>query len=394
MPALAETFRVIDTDTHIIEPYDLWTSRMSARKWGDKIPLVRWDEVAQEDAWYFNNERVFPAVSSAHAGWHEYFPDVPKRLSEVNPALWRAEDRLKLMDAYGIHAQILYPNIAGFGAGRYLALEDPALMLACLEAYNDWLTDWASVAPNRFIPQMAVPFWDLEACKKEMQRCARMGHKGVLMSADPASFGLPKLSDPHWDGFWAAAQDMDLPINFHIASGDTFAMDVLNMMHESVGKRAAIACTGALASMDNAKAIAQIIYGGICHRFPRLNFVSVESGVGWIPFVLDAFDYQWKNCAVTHEHPEYDLLPSEYFRRQIYASFWFEQDTLFSGIEHIGPDNIFYETDFPHPTSMSPGPASTAVRPADFIETVFARVSVEDARKILHDNAARIYHLD
>jgi len=161
MPALAETFRVIDTDTHIIEPYDLWTSRMSARKWGDKIPLVRWDEVAQEDAWYFNNERVFPAVSSAHAGWHEYFPDTPKRLSEVSPALWRAEDRLKLMDAYGIHAQILYPNIAGFGAGRYLALEDPALMLACLQAYNDWLTDWASVAPNRFIPQMAVPFWDL-----------------------------------------------------------------------------------------------------------------------------------------------------------------------------------------------------------------------------------------
>ena len=66
MPALAETFRVIDTDTHIIEAYDLWTSRMSARKWGDKIPNVRWDEVNQEDAWYFNNERVFAAVRLRH----------------------------------------------------------------------------------------------------------------------------------------------------------------------------------------------------------------------------------------------------------------------------------------------------------------------------------------
>jgi predicted TIM-barrel fold metal-dependent hydrolase len=214
------------------------------------------------------------------------------------------------------------------------------------------------------------------------------------MSADPAPFGLPKLSDPHWDGLWAAAQEMGLPVNFHVASGDPGAMDIVTMMHRGAGRRAASAAMNALAALDNAKAITQLICGGICHRFPRLNFVSVESGVGWLPFVLAGLDYQWKNCAVSHEHPEYDLLPSEYFRRQIYGCFWFEEETLRSSIEQLGADNILYETDFPHPTSMSPGPASIAIRPADYIEKAFAGVSREDAGKILHGNAARIYHLN
>ena len=84
-------------------------------------------------------------------------------------------------------------------------------------------------------------------------------------------------------------------------------------------------------SWRNAKTIAQLITGGICHRFPDLDFVSVESGIGWIPFALAALDWQWQNCGVPAEHPEYDLLPSEYFRRQIYGCFWFERDTAAHG---------------------------------------------------------------
>ena len=73
------------------------------------------------------------------------------------------------------------------------------------------------------------------------------------------------------------------------------------------------------------RCIADLIFGGVCHRFPDLKLVSVESGVGWIPAALETFDWQWRNGGVRDEHPEYDLLPSEYFRRQIYGCFWFEQ---------------------------------------------------------------------
>ena len=81
-------------------------------------------------------------------------------------------------------------------------------------------------------------------------------------------------------------------------------------------------CSSASAT---SRVIANLITGGVCHRFPNLKFVSVESGVGWIPFALEHLDWQWKNCGVPQEHPEYDLLPSEYFMRQMYGCFWFER---------------------------------------------------------------------
>ena len=118
--------------------------------------------------------------------------------------------------------------------------------------------------------------------------------------------------------------------------------------------------------LDNSKAIGALIAHGICHRYPRLNWVSVESAAGWVPSFLEAMDWQWKGTGVALDHPEFDLLPSEYFRRQIYAAFWFEQASARFAMEQIR-DNLLYETNFPHPTSMSPGPASPAVRDCSII---------------------------
>ncbi|MCE3288516.1 MAG: amidohydrolase [Caulobacter sp.] len=350
MNAIVKDFKVIDTDTHVIEPYDLWTSRISVKKYGDKVPHVKWDPNMNEDAWFFGGDRTGAAAGAAMAGWHEYPPKRPQRLEQVDPALYNNTARLKKMDEYGIWAQVLYPNVAGFGAGKYLALGDTELMLACVVAYNDWLTEWCSVAPNRFIAQCALPFWDLKATIKEMTRCARLGHKGVVMCAEPETFGLPKLTDPQWDPLWAAAQELGMPINFHVGTGDMWYFD---MMHESVKPHASFASMGALFSLDLAQTISQLTCGGVCHRFPNLNFVVVESGVGWIPYLLASLDYQWLNCGAHKENPEYKLLPSEFFKRQIYGSFWFEKPTLKLAIDVLGADNILYETDFPHPTSMS-----------------------------------------
>ena len=391
MAALAAQYKVIDSDTHVIEPYDLWTSRVSVKKYGDKVPHVKWDEDNQEDAWFFGDERTGAAAGAAMAGWHEYPPKRPKKLEEVDKALYEAPARLKRMDESGIYAQILYPNVAGFGAGRLLGLQDQDLMLACVKAYNDWVTEWASADPKRLIPQTALPFWDVEATIREMERCARMGHKGVIMCGEPEAFKLPKLTDPNWDPLWAAAQEMKLPVNFHVGAGDMWYFD---MMHDRVGQHAAFASMGALFSLDLAAVISQLTCGGVCHAYPDLNFVVVESGVGWIPYLLASLDYQWLNCGAHKENPEYKLKPSEFFRRQIYGSFWFERETLKPVIDILGADNILYETDFPHPTSMSPGPATSAIAPRDYIDIAMEGVSAENVEKILHANAAKIYHLD
>jgi predicted TIM-barrel fold metal-dependent hydrolase len=158
------------------------------------------------------------------------------------------------------------------------------------------------------------------------------------------------------------------------------------------GMHANYAALGVSFFMGNARAIAKLTTGGICHRFPRLNFVSVESGIGWIPFALAALDWQWKNCGVAKEHPEYDLLPSEYFRRQIYGCFWFEQQVALDAIRQY-PDNILFESDYPHPTCQHPGPRTPGQRPRDYAQGLLASLPDDVVNKVLHDNAAAVYRL-
>jgi predicted TIM-barrel fold metal-dependent hydrolase len=382
--------KVIDTDTHVIEPPDLWTSRVSTKRWGDLVPHVAWDEARHEEAWFFGDSRVSGAASPAMAFWNEYPPLHPTRYEQADPTTKEPKARLALMDEYGIHAQVLYPNVAGFGTGRLLAVRDTELMLACVRAYNDFLVDYAATAPGRFIPVAAVPFWDVDVAVREIERAASIGHRGIVFGSQPEAWGAPELTARHWDPIWAAAQAAELPVNFHIASGDLSEMENGNPEN---GMHANYAALGVSFFMGNARAIAKLTTGGICHRFPTLDFVSVESGIGWIPFALTALDWQWKNCGVAREHPEYDLLPSEYFRRQIFGCFWFERETLHSTIELLGDDNILYETDFPHPTSMTPGPATSAVAPREFLENSVADLPRPTVEKILHDNAARLYRL-
>jgi predicted TIM-barrel fold metal-dependent hydrolase len=390
MTSVISQIKIIDSDTHVVEPPDLWTSRLPGRL-HDQVPHVRWDDQAGEEAWFAGGQRLGAVGSAAMAGWNEYPPHHPRRWSDIDPVMWDATARAGRMDEYGIHAQVLYPNVALFGASMLLELKDSRLQLDCARAYNDFQVEWGGAVPGRFVPMASLPFWDLEASLAELRRCADLGHRGIIFTQDPGYFGLPVLTDRHWDPLWAAAQEAGLPVNFHIGSGD---LSLMGSGHPDNGERANYASMGVSFFMDNARTISQLVCGGICHRFPELNFVSVESGVGWIPYALDALDWQWKNCGVPMEHPEYDLLPSEYFRRQIYGCFWFEAENARYAIERLGADNILYETDFPHPTSMSPGPATEAVAPNEYLESSFGDLPEDTLRKILHDNAARIYHIE
>ena len=88
------------------------------------------------------------------------------------------------------------------------------------------------------------------------------------------------------------------------------------------------------------------------------------------------------------------MKPSDYFRRQIYACFWFEDQALRAAAELL-PDNLCWETDYPHPTCQHPGPANgLSERPRDYVDRVMGDFEEETVQKILHDNAARLYGLD
>jgi predicted TIM-barrel fold metal-dependent hydrolase len=388
MAGIFERIRAIDTDTHVTEPPDVWTARISS-KWGDAVPHVR--RVDGRDVWFIRDQTVGAPGFTTQAGFDGSYPDARLRFDDIPRSSFDARARLEHMDAEGIWAQVLYPNVGGFGSGSFLRLKEPALMLECVRAYNDFLVEWASADRRRLVPVAAVPFWDVAACVAEIGRAARTGHRAVLACSEPQAFGQPRLCDPHWDPFWAAAQEAGLPISFHIGSGD---LSELVKDRSRIGIRANYARVSATVFMQNANCLSDLIFGGVCHRFPELKLVSVESGVGWIPSFLEACDWQWINGQVRREHPEYELLPSEYFRRQIYGCFWFEQASLRPALEPLA-DNLLWETDFPHPTCQHPGlTGGWARHPREYAEEALRGIDDGVLRKVLHDNAAALYGLD
>jgi predicted TIM-barrel fold metal-dependent hydrolase len=276
--------------------------------------------------------------------------------------------------------------VGGFGSQAFLNLNDPELMLECVRAYNDFLIDWISPDPRRFIPILATPFWDVEASAKEIVRCAKMGHKGVLFSGNPQSHGMPILASRHWDPLWDAAQACELPVSFHIGSG-TFDDGFTPERVQEMGPGRTNGYAAVSLFLDNGKQLTDLLFSGVLPRYPDLKFLSVESGIGFIPFVLEACDYTFEYGQVRKQHPEFTLKPSEYFARQVYGCYIFEEQGPRAVIDRIGADNILFETDYPHPVCLYGN-----VR--EKIDAALGDVSAEDRHKILFGNAAKLYDID
>jgi predicted TIM-barrel fold metal-dependent hydrolase len=395
-PTALEAIPIIDVDSHVTEPADLWSSRLPA-KWRDHAPGIRRNERTGEDVWWVEDLKLQPVGATAMAGWNGYMPSRPPTMDDVEPGSHSAEARLKVLDEHGVYAQILYSNLLGFFSPAFLELakRDAGLPLACVQAYNDFLTDFASADVRRLSPLTWVPFWDLDAAVAEIRRCSDAGHRGIVFGSEFERIGYPRLVDTHWDPIFAECQERELSVNFHIGFGmvstDQARAIIADQEAATSFNRAAYAETTTLFMAGNMRAIADIVMLGLAHRFPELKFVSVESGFGYIPYLLEAMDWQFENGGVHLDHPDW-MRPSEYFLRQVYATFWFERSS-FELLNQL-PDNVMFETDYPHPTSLSPGPATIAKNARDTVAANLAAVPHDIARKVLCDNAAALYRVE
>lgn len=374
-------YSIIDVDTHVTETPGVWRDRVPARM-RDKVPYVDVDRNGRQ-CWFLDGHRMSIIGLTATAGVGDMV-NWPATYDDMHPGAYDAHARLAYMDEMGIWAMVMYPNVAGFGNQRFLDLKDPELMLACVEAYNDWQTEWASADSRRLLPIASTPFWDIEASVKEVRRCAAMGHKGILFTGEPQAFGQPFMGDPHWNPLWETAVELGLPVSFHIGSGDM--EDGLGREKVKTYGRMSTFTSGSVdVFLRNGFQLSELLLSGIFVRYPEIQFVSVESGIGWIPFALEALDYQFQGNKVFDEHPEFDRLPSEYFQTNVYACYWFEQIAPRRLVDKVGADRIMFETDFPHPTSLYGDEVHERIR------TGLGETDDETRRKILWSNAQQLY---
>src|SRR6476620_7877920 len=146
---LFDRFKVIDVDTHITEPPNVFVDRVSQR-YRDRVPHV--ERVGGEDIWVANGERIGKPGSTSMAGFDGVVPASPATYDDIPPAMYDSTERLRFMDSEGIHAEVLYPNVGGFGSATYLRLGEIDLASECVRAYNDFMIDWCSADAKRLIP--------------------------------------------------------------------------------------------------------------------------------------------------------------------------------------------------------------------------------------------------
>jgi predicted TIM-barrel fold metal-dependent hydrolase len=380
---------IIDADSHWCELPDLFTSAAPA-EFKDRVPRI--EVIDGTHTWVFDGHVLGQAGAGAVIGRDGTKESADTALNhwtidQVHVGGYDPKVRLEVLDECGIDAQIIFPNTIGLGGQDLGMIDDRALCRLVIELYNDRQARIQEESGNRLLGMPLMPAWDVDTCVAEAKRVAAQDARGVNMTSDPQDLGAPDLASRAWDPFWETCTELELPVHFHIGASATAMSFYGKYPWESHPMDTKLAIGGSLLFIGNARVVTNAILSGMFDRHPDLKMVSVESGVGWIPFILETLDYEMSENAPS-ELAKMKKMPSEYFRSNFYATFWFEnnRNKLPELIDAVGEDSILFETDFPHPTCLYPNPLQT-------VEAKMATLAPETRKKIYGENARKLYRL-
>ncbi|MBI3742665.1 MAG: amidohydrolase [Chloroflexi bacterium] len=367
---MPRSYNVISADSHVNPSPAIYAERLPAQ-FRDRAPRMvrRGDE---EVAVFEGREERFTFLASSAGHKYEDFRPQARNYQEGRPGGYDPRARIADMDVDGVDADVLFGH--ALGGGVALNPAERPLRFAMMQVYNDWLAEFCKTAPDRLVGIAEIPHWDLDLATGEARRAAKLGLRGVLIQAIPTIEETDRpYSDPWYDPLWSALEDLSLPAHMHLGARPlTRGIDSLMMVR--------IACNKSMMS----EPIASMIYAGVLQRHPRLKIVSVESGVGWLAFLVPWMD----NIFERHRHHTKSTLqelPSVFIRRQVRATF-IEDPVGIRERHTIGLDVIMWSNDYPHSDSTWP-------RSRQVIEEHFAGVPAAERHQIVAANAATLYHL-
>ena len=333
---------IISADSHVMEPPDLWKTGVP--------PAFR------ESAPLFPPHKVGEGFQH-HPGGHD------------------PHERIKEMEVDGLTAEVLYPTL---GLDLF-GLDEAALQEACFRTYNDWLIEYCQAAPKRLVGIPAISVYNIDHGVKELERCRKAGLKGAIIWQVPHA-DLPFHSE-HYDRFWAAAQDLEAPVSLHILTGHGY-----NKNKERRKGVEHYRGSVNLKLLDIANALFELMFYGVLERYPRLKIVTVENEVGWMPFMLQQWDYYYRRFRGVNP-PPMKRDPSEIFKSQVCACFFNDAVGGHNMEWWSGVDNCMWSNDFPHPNSTWPNSRKV-------IERDLGHLPEERRSKLLYANVAGLYKME
>jgi predicted TIM-barrel fold metal-dependent hydrolase len=382
---LFEGIKIVDCDTHFTEPPDMWTANAPAALKA-KLPHVR--RIDGADRW-FVGDKDFGSI-----GGNVISKDHNKLLGrlafqnydQINPGSYSVKPRLEDMDAMGVWAQICFQNGGTTQAGSLVALGDDHLALTIIQMFNDTCADRMKESGGRINCMASLPYWNKEVLNKEMRRIVDLGIKGIVMPDRPERLSAGFLgADGKVSHFWEEVFDIcnatGIPLNFHLNA----ALDANSAIWDNLGFDQRLPIHALLHHIGTCATMSNFMVSGILDKYPNLKIGLIESGSGWVPFVLEALEHQLDEFR-TRENRSLKLRPKEYFKKNFWVTFWFETYAPQHMLDEIGVDRMLFETDFPHPTSLYPGVQ-------DKLVDTLGGYDYEIRKRVLERNAVELYNL-
>lgn len=379
-------YDLVSGDNHIDLTYcppDLWSSQAPA-KWKLLVPRV--EELDDGCHWFVEGQDmgmwngVGPGFTSYQKGSFGHIDEMKDSGFEwdyspgAQPRPTTPELRLQDLDKDGVDAEIIY------GCLRVNDLiPDGDRRAWAYQIYNDWAADFAKQTdPNRVFPLACIPNNDPQLAAAEIRRCAKMGLRGGDL---PINRMAVPLFHHDWYAVWEAAQECQFPISFH-STGFKGLRGPDNPQMEKEYMTEWRLVRSALFQLDGMEVLVGLITSGACEKYPDFRFVLGESGVTWIPYVLDRLDTEYNDRA---RDLGFSMKPSDYFRRNGYTTY--QQDQFLEPIiPLVGEDNILWGADYPHPDCIWPDSRQ-------YLEKNLGHVSESVFRKITCDNVVKLYNL-
>ena len=365
-PGAANKYFMVSTDGHVQEPSDLWVTRMDAQ-YRDRVPGVKVDAEGNK----FQKTEGFRPLRLSNVKF-EGEDDLRNRSGRT------PQERIDDLAADGVDAEVLFPN-----KGLTIwATPDAVFSQAMCRVYNDWAWETFGDFNDRLAPMACIAPGDMEGAIAEIQRCAKLGFKGLSLPCKPLwgppDAEAPNYNLPQFDPLWACIQDVDLPMTFHVSTGRD--------PRTSRGNGGAVINYAVHSLAPTMEPIANMCASGVLDRFPKLVFGSVEAGIGWVAWALSALDEAYRKHHMW-VRPKLSRLPSEFFRSNGFATFQEDKAGLDTARAHGLVDNFMWANDYPHHEGTWPHSAAA-------IERTMTQLSDDERARILGLNAARVFRFE